>query len=155
ETEMRRRGDGLRGQLQFFNGVGGFSADGREYVIIREGSGTTGRRQAAAPLPPAPWINVIANPSFGFLVSERGAGYTWAGNSQSNRLTPWSNDAVTDPPSEIVYLRDENTGEVWTCPGDVRRAQEVIVRHGAGYTLFEQSSHGLVHELRLFVPPAD
>jgi cyclic beta-1,2-glucan synthetase len=166
ESPARRRGDSLRGQLLFFNGVGGFTPDGREYVILREGGergavasrvprADLGTRRATAPLPPAPWINVIANPACGFLVSERGAGYSWAGNSQTNRLTSWSNDPVSDPPSEIVYLRDENTGEIWTCPEDPRRAGEVIVRHGAGYTVFEQGGHGVVHDLRLLVPPAD
>ena len=79
-------------------------------------------------------------PRFGFLVSEAGAGYTWAGNSQANRLTPWSNDPVTDPPGEVVYLRDEETGEVWSPtpaarPGGGARR---VVRHGQGYTAFEQ-----------------
>ena len=85
--------------LLFDNGLGGFSADGREYVIYLEPGRWT----------PAPWINVIANPDFGFMVSETGAGYTWSGNSGENRLTPWSNDPVTDPPGEALYLRDEET----------------------------------------------
>ena len=73
-------------------------------------------RSTAYPrLAPAPWCNVVANPVFGFLVSESGSGYTWSGNSQTNRLTPWSNDPVSDPPGEVVYLRDEETGEIW-CP---------------------------------------
>ena len=75
-----------------------------EYVIHRRGSER----------PPAPWSNVLANPDFGCLVTEAGGGYTWAGNSQMNRLTPWSNDPVSDPPGEVVYLRDEETGEFWT-----------------------------------------
>src|SRR5262249_42881757 len=90
--------------LLFDNGLGGFSPDGREFVIcLRHGE----------PLP-APWANVLANPNFGSVVTEAGGGYTWAINSQLNRLTPWSNDPVSDPPSEIVYLRDEETGEFWT-----------------------------------------
>ncbi len=63
---------------------------------------------------PAPWVNVIANPTFGTLVSETGAGFTWQGNSQRNRLTQWSNDPVMDPPSEAIYIRDEETGVYWT-----------------------------------------
>ena len=79
-----------RPELEFFNGLGGFAADGREYVtILGEGQWT-----------PAPWINVIANPSFGFQVSESGSGYTWSLNSRENQLTPWSNDPVSDPPGE-------------------------------------------------------
>src|SRR5262249_45842708 len=149
----RRRGDlAARGRedapprprseetLLFDNGVGGFSADGREYVIRRGGTSAT-RPRGEAPVPPAPWINVIANAACGFLVSERGAGYTWAGNSQMNRLTPWQNDPVSDPSSEIIYLRDETTGEVWTCPTQA----EGVCRHGQGYTVFEQQSHGLSH----------
>ena len=90
--------------LAFDNGLGGFSADGREYMIYLD----PGQR------PPAPWVNVVANPEFGFLVSESGGGYTWALNSGENRLTPWSNDPVTDRPGEVLYLRDEETAEVWS-----------------------------------------
>jgi cellobiose phosphorylase len=91
-------------ELLFDNGLGGFSADGREYWITLASQQWT----------PAPWINVIANPTFGFLVSEAGGGYTWAENSGENRLTPWNNDPVSDSPGEACYLRDEETGEVWS-----------------------------------------
>ncbi len=107
-------------------------------------------------LPPAPWVNVVANPAGGFIVSEAGSGYTWAANSQANRLTPWSNDPVSDPPGEVVYLRDEETGAVWSpTPLPVADAAPVLVRHGQGYTTFERRTHGLDHELTLFVPPDD
>src|SRR5262249_27124469 len=118
--------------------------------------GSMGSREPAgdSALPPAPWVNIVANPAFGFLISESGAGYTWAGNSQSNRLTVWSNDPVCDPPGEIVYLRDEATGEVWT-PTPLPRGMDVptVVRHGQGYTRFHQESHGLAQELLVLVPP--
>ena len=93
---------------------------------------------------PAPWVNVIANPEFGCLVSDSGLGYTWAGNSQLNRLTPWSNDPVTDPPAEVVYLRDQESGDVWT-PTPQPRGEDAptLVRHGQGYTSFERHSHGI------------
>ena len=90
-------------ELEFFNGLGGFADDGREYVTILGAGQST----------PAPWINVIANPTFGFQVSESGSGYTWAVNSRENQLTPWSNDPVSDPPGEAIYVRDEETGELW------------------------------------------
>ena len=64
--------------------MGGFADEGREYVTILDQSRYT----------PAPWINVVANKEFGFQVSTDGAGYTWALNSQQNRLTPWSNDPI-------------------------------------------------------------
>ncbi len=130
--------------LQFFNGLGGFARDGREYVtVLNEGQWT-----------PAPWTNVIANEhEFGFQVTESGAGYTWSVNSRENRLTPWSNDAVSDPPGEIFYLRDEETGTVWTpTPLPVRETEPYVIRHGQGYTIFEHTSHGLAQELKLFVP---
>jgi cellobiose phosphorylase len=95
--------------LLFWNGFGGFTGDGREYVIVIDGTPSGGPA-----LPPAPWTNVLANPGFGCLVTEAGLGYTWAGNSQMNRLTPWSNDPGSDPPGEVIYLRDEETAEVWT-----------------------------------------
>jgi cyclic beta-1,2-glucan synthetase len=130
--------------LLFDNGLGGFSLDGREYVIYLE----PGQRT------PAPWVNVIANPDFGFLVSEAGGGYTWSVNSAENRLTPWSNDPVTDPPGETLYLRDEQTARVWSstpspCPGPA----PYLIRHGAGYSIFEHNSHGLKQRLRLFAVP--
>src|SRR5262249_9105326 len=90
-------------RLGFWNGLGGFAEGGREYVtVLGEGQWT-----------PAPWINVIANPSFGFQVSESGAGYTWSVNSRENQLTPWSNDPVGDPPGEMLYVRDEESGLLW------------------------------------------
>jgi len=127
--------------LVFDNGLGGFSADGREYVIFLEPGQWT----------PAPWINVIANPDFGFTVSETGAGYTWSGNSGENRLTPWSNDPVTDPPGEAIYLRDEETAEVWSpTPMPCQASAPYLIRHGVGYSIFEHNSHGLKQRLRLF-----
>ena len=99
---------------------------------------------------------MLANPGFGCLVTEAGLGYTWAGNSQMNRLTPWSNDPVSDPPGEVVYLRDEETGEVWT-PTPLPRGPgaAVTVRHGQGYTRYTRRSHGLEQELLVLVPPDD
>jgi cyclic beta-1,2-glucan synthetase len=130
--------------LTFDNGLGGFSADGREYVIYLD----PGQQ------PPAPWVNVVANPDFGFLVSESGSGYTWALNSGENRLTPWSNDPVTDRPGEALYLRDEETAEVWSpTPQPCGARAPYLVRHGAGYTVFEHHSHALRQRLRMFVPP--
>jgi cyclic beta-1,2-glucan synthetase len=131
-------------ELSFFNGLGGFSEGGREYVtLLGEGQWT-----------PAPWTNVVANEhDFGFQVTETGAGYTWSVNSRENRLTPWLNDAVSDPPGECVYLRDEETGTVWTpTPLPVREAEPYVIRHGQGYTVFEHTSHGIAQELLLFVP---
>jgi cyclic beta-1,2-glucan synthetase len=144
----------LPGDLLFVNGIGGFTPDGREYVIAL-GAGQ-GSLPVPGTLPPAPWINVVANPHFGFLVSECGAGYTWAGNSQMNRLTSWNNDPVSDPPSEALYLRDEATGEFWSpTPLPCGGGAGTIVRHGQGYTRFRRQSHGLEQELLLLVPPED
>jgi cyclic beta-1,2-glucan synthetase len=130
--------------LLFDNGLGGFSADGKEYVIYLEPGEWT----------PSPWINVIANSEFGFLVSEAGSGYTWAQNSGENRLTPWRNDPVADAPGEALYLRDEETGEVWSpTPLPARTAAPYLIRHGAGYSVFEHRSHGVEQYLRLFAVP--
>ncbi len=136
-----------RPELQFWNGLGGFSADGREYVtILGEGQWT-----------PAPWINVVSNPGFGFQVSEIGSGYTWAVNSRENQLTPWSNDPVSDPPGEAIYVRDQETGEVWGPSALPIREEHApyVVRHGQGYTRFEHTSHGIALDLVQFVPLAD
>jgi cellobiose phosphorylase len=137
--------------LRFWNGHGGFTPDGREYVIVIDGTARGGPA-----LPPAPWTNVLANPTFGCLVTEAGLGYSWAGNSQMNRLTPWSNDPVSDPPGEVIYLRDEETGAVWT-PTPLPRGPvaAVTVRHGQGYTRYTHRSGGLDQELLVLVPPDD
>jgi cyclic beta-1,2-glucan synthetase len=139
-------------ELVFANGAGGFTPDGREYVVQ---TNATGRGDSASAFPPAPWINVVANPECGFLISEAGAGYTWVGNSQLNRLTPWNNDPVSDRPGEVLYVRDDVTGEIWTPTPLPLPGGPCLVRHGQGYTVFEHSSHGVAHELTLFVPVAD
>ena len=154
--------------LLFANGLGGFTPDGREYCILVQGppppevgrNGPPARitppRRLTLRLPPAPWVNVVANPACGFVATEAGSGFTWAVNSQANRLTPWSNDPVSDPPGEVVYLRDEETGEVWSpTPLPVPSWQPTLVRHGQGYTVYERNTHGLAHELTVFVPPED
>jgi cyclic beta-1,2-glucan synthetase len=136
-----------RPELEFFNGLGGFAADGREYVtILGEGQWT-----------PAPWINVIANPSFGFQVSESGSGYTWSRNSRENQLTPWSNDPVSDPPGETIYVRDEDSGELWgpTVLPIREEAWPYTAQHGQGYSRFEHASHGILLHLLQFVPLED
>ncbi|WP_197463096.1 GH36-type glycosyl hydrolase domain-containing protein [Microbulbifer thermotolerans] len=128
--------------LQFDNGIGGFSADGREYILHLQ----PGQR------PPAPWVNVIANPNFGCLVSEGGSCCTWSGNSGEHRLTAWNNDPVRDPSGEVLYLRDEETAEVWTptpAPRPTDSAYQVC--HGAGYSEFRHNSHGLKQTWRIFV----
>ena len=106
---------------------------------------------------PAPWINVVANPAFGFQVSECGAGYTWSRNSRENQLTPWSNDPVSDPPGETIYVRDEETGDLWgPTPLPIREdASPYVARHGQGYSRFEHTSHGIFLSLLQFVPVND
>ncbi len=142
------------GDLQFYNGYGGFSANGREYVI--DWNARFDSLEAPRMATPAPWVNVIGYPEFGFMVSEAGSQCTWALNSGENRLTPWSNDPVRDPTGEALYLRDEETGEVWTptpLPGGAK--QPYRTTHGAGYTIFEHNSHGLKQCLTLFASPED
>lgn len=134
-------------ELEFYNGLGGFADDGREYVTILGPGQST----------PAPWINVIANPVFGFQVSADGAGYTWSVNSRENQLTPWSNDPVTDRPGEAFYLRDEDTGALWspTALPASNDAGTYIARHGWGCSRFEHAAHGIAVDLVQFVPLDD
>ncbi|HZF09440.1 MAG TPA: glucoamylase family protein, partial [Thermoanaerobaculia bacterium] len=136
-----------RPPLELWNGLGGFAEDGREYVtILGEGQWT-----------PAPWVNVIANPGFGFQVSESGAGYTWAVNSRENQLTPWSNDPVSDPPGETFYVRDEESGLLWgpTVLPIREEAWPYVARHGQGYSRFAHTAHGITLELLQYVPRVD
>ena len=129
--------------LEFFNGTGGFDRDGREYVTILQNGKTT----------PAPWINVIANPRFGFQVSADGSGHVWAENSRENQLTPWSNDPVTDPSGEAIYLQDLESGRVWTPTAlPVRGSGTYITRHGFGYSRFQHEAHGIAADMVQFVP---
>jgi cyclic beta-1,2-glucan synthetase len=130
-------------QLEFFNGLGGFAQDGREYVTRLDAGRHT----------PAPWVNVITNEHFGFQISTDGTGSTWTQNSRENQLTPWSNDPVSDPPSEVIYVRDERSGEFWSAtPLPVRQAEgRYTVRHGFGYSRCEHVSHGISLDLLQFV----
>jgi cyclic beta-1,2-glucan synthetase len=130
-------------ELNYFNSLGGFTPDGREYAIYLGPDTNT----------PAPWVNVISSPSFGTLVSETGSGFTWYGNSQRNRLTGWSNDPVLDPASEALYIRDEESGVFWSpTAAPIREEPAYRARHGAGYTVFEHNSNGIEQELTVFVP---
>jgi len=133
------------------NGIGGFTADGREYQIFLENYPKLSKESGQ--ITPAPWINIIANEEFGFLVSESGGGYTWAGNSGENRLTPWTNDPVSDPAGESLYLRDEITGEIWSpTPFPSGEGRNYLVRHGQGYSIFESTNNGFTQEMKLFTP---
>ncbi len=133
--------------LDFYNGFGGFAPDGLEYVIGLRSNQET----------PAPWINVVSNPRFGFQVSAEGSGYTWSVNSKENQLTPWSNDPVGDRPAEVFYVRDEETGELWGPTALPVRIGDATYRayHGHGYSRFEHASHGVSLELVQVVPLAD
>jgi len=128
--------------LAFFNGLGGFSHDGREYITILAAGQTT----------PAPWVNVIANAQFGTVVSEGGGSYTWAENSHEFRITPWHNDPVSDVSGEAIYLRDDESGHFWSpTPLPARGKNSYVVRHGFGYSLFEYTDEGLTSELMVYV----
>lgn len=130
-------------ELPYFNGIGGFQPDGKEYAIYLGPHTQT----------PAPWINVMANPDFGTLVSETGLGCTWYGNSQTNRLTPWSNDPLLNPISDLLYIRDDERAIFWNpTPAPIRELDAYRVRHGQGYSRFEHNSHGIEQELLIFIP---
>jgi len=128
--------------LKFFNGLGGFSPDGREYVIkLSEGQVT-----------PMPWGNILANAHFGTFVSESGLAYTWSENAHEFRLTPWNNDPVNDLSGEAFYIRDEETGHFWSpTPMPVRSKEPYIIRHGFGVSIFEHNEGGIYSELWVYV----
>ncbi len=145
----------LKQGLEFFNGLGGFGLDGREYTVILENGAST----------PAPWINVIANASFGFHVSAEGSGYTWAENSRENQLTPWCNDPVSNPSGEAIYVRDEDTLELFGATAqplssfkqanNKANPSAFVAHHGRGYSCFEHQADGLALTLLQYVPLTD
>ena len=129
-------------ELLFHNGLGGFTKDGHEYVITLSKGMMT----------PAPWVNVLANPEFGTVVSESGSAYTWMENAHEFRLTPWNNDPVQDPTGEALYIRDEQTGRFWSpTPLPAKGETPYVIRHGFGYTVFEHIEDGIHSELWVFV----
>ncbi|MDO8349162.1 MAG: glycosyl transferase, partial [Planctomycetota bacterium] len=146
-AQQARRATPARPEGEFWNGLGGFHDGGREYVtILGEGQWT-----------PAPWLNVIANPGFGFQVSVEGGGYTWSVNSRENQITAWANDPTSDRPGEAIYLRDLDSGAVW-CPTALpirTEAARHVARHGQGYSRFELGAHEIALDLLQYVPLAD
>ena len=136
ETELAQR------NLIFSNGFGGFTPDGKEYVITLKSGVST----------PAPWCNVLANEHFGTVVSESGSAYTWGENAHEFRITPWNNDTIQDSSGEAFYIRDEETGQYWSpAPYPTRGNTPYIIRHGFGYTVFEHTENGIESELWIYV----
>src|SRR6266566_3109053 len=135
--------------LIFANGTGGFADGGREYAVVLDGDQET----------PLPWVNVMANPGFGTVVSASGSAHTWSENSRENRLTPFANDPITDPTSEAIFLRDEESREIWgATPAPLRRTARSprwVVRHCAGVSRFQRKSNGLEQTLAVFVARED
>ncbi|TAL82884.1 MAG: glycosyl transferase family 36 [Rhodanobacter sp.] len=133
--------------LEFANGLGGFDEAGRVYRIELDDDRHT----------PAPWVNVIANPVFGFVVSAEGGGYAWSQNSQQNPLTPWPNDPVSDTPHDVIYLRDHDNGALWSATALPIRVADAhyAITHGKGWSRFENDAHGIALELTQCVPPTD
>ncbi len=131
------------------NGYGGFTVDGREYVVVLDGERET----------PLPWSNVLSNPTFGTIVTSAGSAFTWAGNSRENRLTSFANDPLTDPTGEAIFIRDDDSGAVWgATPAPLPRRPDGarwLVRHGAGVTRYEHAVGGMRQELSVFVAPED
>ena len=129
-------------ELQFFNGIGGFSKNGKEYIIQTTASKKTD----------APWINVLGNPQFGTIVTESGMSYTWVDNAHGIRLTPWNNDPVTDLKGEAFYLRDEENGRFWSpsplpCGGNTA----YVTKHGFGYSVFDHIEDGISSTMTVYV----
>lgn len=126
----------------FCNGLGGFTPDGREYVVTLELGQST----------PAPWVNVIASPHIGTVVSESGSAYTWVENAHEFRLSTWHNDPLSDTSGEALYIRDEETGKFWSpTPLPARGQTGYVCRHGFGYSVFEHEQAGIFSEMYTYV----
>lgn len=132
--------------LLFFNGLGGFSKDGREYIIhLKDGENT-----------PVPWVNVIANPDFGFVTTESGSGYTWYENAHEFRLTSWSNDTITEQLADVIYIKEEHGNKIWSPTfSPIRSHVNYLIRHGFGYSVFESIQNDIYSRLTQFVPVKD
>ena len=142
ENSVSRNND-LSKKLDFWNGYGGFDPEDKSYVIRLNNYNNT----------PAPWINVVSNEDFGFHISEVGSGYTWCGNSRENKITPWSNDWVIDPPGEALYIRDNNSGVYFSiAPKPVRDGGEYIIKHSFGYSTFTHTAYNIKGEMQIFCP---
>jgi len=132
--------------LSEFNGYGGFSEDGKKYILHTH----------AGHKPPLPWVNVISNDQHGVIISESGACYSWSANSRENRLTPWSNDPVSDPFGEALYLKDRNNGHLFSpLPGLSTTNAAFRVEHGFGYSTFSSVQHEIAQDVTIFVPKSD
>ncbi len=144
--QEKLKGSAERSDLVFFNGLGGFTGDGREYIITTSALKTT----------PAPWVNVLANKHFGTVISESGSAYTWSENAYMFRLTPWNNDPVTDVSGEAIYIRDEENIRFWSpTPLPAKGKTAYTSRHGFGYSVFEHTENGITSELTQFVSLED
>ncbi len=142
ESSETLRAQPVRSDLIFYNGLGGFTADGREYVITTTAGQTT----------PAPWSNVLANPNFGTVITQSGSAYTWRENAHEFRLTPWDNDPVTDTCGEAFFIRDDETGSFWSpTPLPAKGNTPYVSRHGFGYSVFEHTENGITSEFWVYV----
>ena len=131
----------LPADLIFNNGTGGFTKDGKEYVILTDNNQKT----------PAPWVNIIANPQLGTMISESGSAYTWVDNAHAYRLTPWKNDPVSDKCGEAFYIRDEHSGRYWSASPLPRPSHmPYLTRHGFGYSVFEHKYDGIWSQMWVY-----
>ena len=83
----------------FKTSVGAFVNDG---YIFNEKNSITNR---------PPWCHILANKTFGTLVSDGSLGFTFARNSRENKLSNWENDVFLDNISEKLYIRID--GEIY------------------------------------------
>ena len=134
----------LDSDAEFFNGLGGFTSNGKEYSILLDNNQWS----------PSPWSNVICNnPNFGTQVTEAGSAMTWSVNSQENRITPWNNDPISDTSGECIYLRDEERGTFWSpTPLPIRDQSPYLITHGQGYTRYLHVTQNIRHEMLVFTP---
>lgn len=132
--------------LKYYNEFGGFSEDGKEYII----------KMTKNTKPPVVWSHVLANPNFGTVITNNNSGYTWYKNSRINRISNWSNETILDTPSEIIYIKDEDYGNVWSlCPNINQDDEEYYMTFGFGYSKFTTMRMGLLQEQVTFIPTQD
>lgn len=132
--------------LKYYNEYGGFSENGREYIIMLKDEISL----------PTVWSHVMSSENFGTVITESQGGYTWSKNSRLNKVTAWNNLPYLDIPSEILYIKDKETGKVWSSSSFISKEEgDFKITYGFGYSKYFSCNQDIICEENIFVPKSD